>query len=270
MTKREELELFLKRTDEFIDAKYIIADIKIINVLKTIAASETLIAIFKNCLTDFDYNKAKKNYLVKSKFLAEDKGEFILPPNSRELLAFIFNILMDIDTKRIDFSNFLTKYFYVDGSFSASFEAFKNAMIKPFRNSVEVIMESVIEGKVQDPLEAITEHEEWLVKEKKLEEEKLAKEKELSQKKYYNSVKSIKEILLKDKTNIKNSKLKDDVKKEIVLVIDMLANAINSEDKDAVEYAFVSYKYVCKVHFIKFIGRIRKMRKLIKDFFDAI
>ena len=38
----------------------------------------------------------------------------------------------------------------------------------------------------------------------KLEEEKLAKEKELSQKKYYNSVKSIKEILLKDKTNIKN------------------------------------------------------------------
>ncbi len=100
MTKREELELFLKRTDEFIDAKYILADVKIINVLKTIASSETLIALFKNCLTDFDYHQAKKNYLVKSKFLTDDKGEFILPPNSRELLAFIFNILMDIDAKK--------------------------------------------------------------------------------------------------------------------------------------------------------------------------
>ena len=270
MTKREELELFLKRTDEFIDAKYILADVKIINVLKTIASSETLIALFKNCLTNFDYHQAKKNYLVKSKFLAEDKGEFILPPNSRELLAFIFNILMDIDSKKIDFSDFLFKYFYVDGSFSASFEAFKNAMIKPFKNSVKLIMECVIEGKVQDPLEAITEHEERLVKEKKLEEEKLTKEKELSQKKYYNCIKLIKDILLKDKTKIKNSKLKDAVKNEIVLVIDMLANAVNSEDKDAVEYAFISYKYVCKVHFARFFGRTRKMQKLIKDFFDAI
>ena len=175
MTKKEELDLFLKRTDEFVEAKYILADIKIVNILKSIALSETLIALFKNCLTDFDYNQAKKNYFVKSKFLSNDKCEFVLPPNSRELLAFIFNILMDVDAKKIDFSEFLDKYFYVDGSYSASFEAFKNAMIKPFRNSVKMIMESVIDGKVQDPLEAIIEQEEKLVKQKKLEEEQLAK-----------------------------------------------------------------------------------------------
>ena len=55
-----------------------------------------------------------------------------------------------------------------------------------------------------------------------------------------------------------------------MLVIDMLANAVNSEDKDAIEYALIAYKYVCKVHYFRFIGRARKMRKLIKDFFDAI
>ena len=270
MTKKEELDLFLKRTDEFVEAKYILADIKIVNILKSIALSETLIALFKNCLTDFDYNQAKKNYFVKSKFLSNDKCEFVLPPNSRELLAFIFNILMDVDAKKIDFSEFLDKYFYVDGSYSASFEAFKNAMIKPFRNSVKMIMESVIDGKVQDPLEAIIEQEEKLVKQKKLEEEQLAKERELSEKKYYNCIKSIKEILLEDKTNIKNSKLTDKVKKEVIMVIDMLANAVNSEDKDAIEYAFIAYKYVCRVHLFRFIGRARKMKKFIKDFFDAI
>ena len=66
MTKKEELELFLERADEFINSKYILADVKIINLLKSIAQSETLLAIFKNCLTDFDYQQAKKKYLVKS------------------------------------------------------------------------------------------------------------------------------------------------------------------------------------------------------------
>ena len=70
MTKREELNLFIKRIDEFIDGKYILADVKIINILKVIAGSETLLALFKNCLTDFDYSEAKKTYLVKSKYLS--------------------------------------------------------------------------------------------------------------------------------------------------------------------------------------------------------
>ena len=33
MTKREELDLFLMRADEFIDSKYILADVKIVNLL---------------------------------------------------------------------------------------------------------------------------------------------------------------------------------------------------------------------------------------------
>ena len=61
MTRREELDAFLERVDEFINSKYILADIKLANVLKIIASSDTLIAIFKNCLTDFDYQEAQKN-----------------------------------------------------------------------------------------------------------------------------------------------------------------------------------------------------------------
>ena len=159
MTKREELDLFLLRADEFIDSKYILADIKIVNLLKAIASSDTLIAIFKNCLTDFDYHQATKKYLVKSPYLADNKGEFVLPPSSRELLAFVFNVLMDLDTKAILLGEFIDKYFFVDGSFSAGYDAFINKMIKPFKNSVKILMESVIDGRVQDPVEALTEEE---------------------------------------------------------------------------------------------------------------
>ena len=45
--------------------------------------------------------------MLKNLNLDIDKGEFVLPPNSRELLAFVFSLLIDIDANRIVFSEFL-------------------------------------------------------------------------------------------------------------------------------------------------------------------
>ncbi len=270
LTIREELDLFIEKTDEFIEGKYILADIKIVGVLKAVASSETLLALFKNCLTDFDYFEAKKKYLVPNRLMGGDKGEFIFPPNSRELLAFIFNILVDIDAKNIELGEFINKYFFVDGSFSSGYDAFINAMIKPFRNSVKMLMESVIEGSLQDPIEALVEEETRRKKQQEVDEALSKKEKELLQKAYGASVKAIKELLLLDKQRVKISRLKDEVKNEVTLVIDMLANVIDSEDKDAVEYAFVAYKYLAKAHKKLFFGRIRKISKLIKDVLNEL
>ncbi len=270
MTIREELDLFTLKADEFIESKYILADIKIVGVLKAIASSETLLALFKNCLTDFDYHEAKKIYLVKNRLMGGDKGEFILPPNSRDLLAFIFNILMDIDSKNIELGEFINKYFYVDGSFSSGYDAFVNAMIKPFRNSVKMLMESVIEGSLQDPVEALVEEENRRKKQEEVDEENAKKEKELLKKAYGASVKAIKEILVADKQKVKNSKLNEQSKKEIFLTVDMLGSVIDSEDKDAVEYAFVCYKYVAKAHKKLFWGRVKKVSKLVKDVLNEL
>ncbi len=270
MTKREELDLFLKNADELIDSKYIVADIKIAHLLKVIATSETLLALFKNCLSDFDYYEAKKKYLVRSQFLSADKGEFILPPNSRELLAFVFFVLVEIDNKEIAFGEFINKYFFEDGSFSSGYASFINAMIKPFKNSVKILMENVIEGKLQDPVEALTEEENRRAKEKEEQEKALAKEAEGEKRIYSASVRTVKRILLDDKKKIKESKLKVVIKKDIILVIDMLANVIDSNDKDAIEYAYIAYKYVAKRHFILLFNRTRKLSKLIRSILNAI
>lgn len=264
MTVREELDAFIERADELIDSKYILADIKIVNLLKVIASSDTLLAIFKNCLTDFDYALAQKKYLVKNKYLSDDKGEFILPPNSRELLAFIFHVLVDVDAKRIDFASFINKYFYVDGSFSSGYDAFITAMIKPFKNSVKMLMEGVLDGKLQDPVEAFVEEEERRAKEKEDEERNAQKERELLSKTHGESIKKIKDLLIEDKQNVKKSKLGECVKKDVLLVVDMLANVVESQDKDAIEYAFTAYRYVAKAHKIVFWGRIKKISTLLK------
>ncbi len=270
MTKAQELNIFIEKADDFINAKYILADIKMVNLLKSIASSETMVALFKNCLTDFDYEKAKQKYLVKSQYLSHDKGEFVLPPNTKEILAFIFSVLVEIDAKSIDLNTFVNKYFYVDGSFSSAYEAFINSMIKPFKNSVKILMERVLEGSVQDPLEALTEEENRRARLKEEEIVRAEKEKELMQKAYGQCVKKIKELLLTDKQNIRKKKKDENKKEELLLVVDMLANVIESEDKDAIEYAFIAYKYVAKVHKLLFLGRVRKLKKLIKEIVNAI
>ena len=270
MNKREELDLFLERAQEFIDSKYILADIKIVNLLKAIASSDTLLALFKNCLTDFDYEEAHKKYLVKSQYLSSDKGEFVLPASSKELLAFTFSLLVDFDAKNIDMGNFISRYFYVDGSFASGYDAFINAMIRPFVSAIKTLMESVIEGKLQDPVEALTEEENRRAK--ALEDERMQKEKEkeLSLKTYGESVKKIKEILLSDKQKVRAKKLAEDKQEEMLLVIDMLGNAITSEDRDAIIYAFVSYKFMTKAHKFMFIGRAKKVFKLLKGVLNGI
>lgn len=270
MSKTEELDLFIARADELIESKYIVADVKIVNLLKSIAQSETLLAIFKNCLSDFDFEAAKKKYLVKSEYLSDEKGEFILPDASRELLAFVFCVLVGIDAKDIELADFIKKYFYADGSCSAGYQAFVTAMIKPFKNTVKSIMDSVIEGTIQDPVDALNEEEVRVRQEKEQKEREERLQKETSLKSYGESLAALRKILLADKLKVKNSRLSEQQKDELTLVIDMLANVIESNDKDAVTYAYVAYKYVVKAHSMLFFGRNRKVSKLIKDVINGI
>lgn len=270
MTKTEQLDLFLERAQELVDSKYILADIKIVGLLKAIASSDTLMAIFKNCLTNFDRETAERKYLVKSPYLSADKGEFVLPSNSKELLAFTFTLLVDIDAKRIEMSSFLNKYFYVDGSFASGYDAFINAMIRPFVKAVKTLMDSVIDGKVEDPVEALNKLENEKANRLALEEEKLEKDRELAKKVYGENVKLIKEILVSDKQKIKAKKMDEEKSEEMLLVIDMLANAITSSDRDAIIYAFVAYKFLTKAHKILFFGRAKKVFKLLKGILDGI
>ena len=96
---REEVNNFIACTDELVSASYILADIKIAHVLKSIAVSDVLVALFSNCLDGFDYTKAKKAYYVASPYLSKDKEQFVMPESLKDLIAFVFNVLMDLDSK---------------------------------------------------------------------------------------------------------------------------------------------------------------------------
>lgn len=268
MTKREELNAFIARADEFLDSKYILANVKLVNLLKTIAASETLMAIFKSCLTDFNYIAAKEKYLVKNE-INEGKGEFVFPTSSRDFLALTFSLLIDIDGGKIDLGDFIDKYFYENGSLFEGYAAFLKTVVKPFKSMVVSLMDSVIEGRIQDPVEAVMQEENKRKEEKEREELKAKKQKELSSKTIADSVKAVKAMLNEDKKKIADGSMSLEEKTEANLIIDMLNNVIETGEKEAITYAFVSYKYLCKAYIFKFRGRMKavevEIQKIIKE-----
>lgn len=265
MSREVELYNFVEKAKEVIESNYILAEIKIVNLLKAIAGSETILALFKNCLTDFDYENAKNKYFVKSEYLSNDKKVYVAPENKKDIIAFVFMNLMDIDNKKITLPDFLNAYFYGDGSTFSSYSLFIDQMIKPFVSTVKELTEDIIGGKIQDPNEALN-----ILKEKKEKEEaeieaERQKQNELAKKTYGANMAKVRRILLESKKKYLSSNKSEVDKAERVLVVDKFLNALDKQNAEDITYAFLCYQYMAKSHIFKRDFKIGQIRRLLSD-----
>lgn len=265
MSKELELNSFREKAQELISSNYLLADVKIVNLLKVIASSDTICALFKSCLTDFDFNKAKEKYFVVSQYLSNDKRVFVVPESTKDLIAFVFLCLMEIDNKVISLPNFLDKYFYDDGSTYSSYSMFINLMIKPFTSTVYSLAEDIFDGKVQDPHEVLVNIEKKKARQKAEKEKEIEKEKELSKKTYGENIKKVRRILISNKNKFINSKLSENKKAERTLVIDELVKALDSEKQDRITYSFLCYYYMAKSCIYRRPFKIKLIRRLLSE-----
>ena len=233
MDRREELSLFLEKADELIGCKYILADTKIVALLKCIACSKTILAILQSSLNAFDFNEAKHRYLIRS----EDnttRGEYVVPTSTGDVIALSFSILMAIDSNEIEFASFLKEYFYADGSVFGSYSLFINQVIKPFKNTLKTIMEGIIDGKIKDPKESIVEKNDNPVKLKKLSNDKIIGEKEFIR---------AKTLLVTAKTAVLTSEIDAETQADAFYIIENLIVALEEADKNRIKDLYTAYKY---------------------------
>ncbi len=130
------IQRFLAACDDLVEGKFIHAEGKMTEALKAIAASGELTELFAAVTSRFDYPAAKRAYL---KFPAEKgsaHGAAFLPAERTEILAFVFCLLVEFDAGTMQFNDFLLRYFYEDGSYTASYALFVGRMIRPFRQIV--------------------------------------------------------------------------------------------------------------------------------------
>ena len=268
MTKEKELALFNEQVDELIRTNYILANTKIINVLKSIAVSETMQAILKSGLEGYNYAKAKRKHLITSVYHGENRGEFILPETPQEIFTFVFCLLMDFQSNTMPLNAFLSKYFYENGSTHESYTLFINNVIRPFKKSVQILMQSAIDGNLKDP----KVQEQQLMKIVRLVEDKEKARQEVVEKDFdygvyspENFVSRVISFLAEDKDKIKSYEKMDSTnRQEIMLIVSMFIRALKSEDKEAIKYSYLTYKYMSLYN--KKLGlNLSKIEKLLKE-----
>ena len=222
MNIKDELNLFLLKTDELLSSKYILAEVKIVGVLKAIAASKTIMDIVRGSLKNFEVQNAKSKYLARNDY-DESRGQFVMPENSGDMIALTFSLLMAIDSKEIELNDFLKEYFYADGSLFASYSEFLTKVIKPFRNTVKVLAEGIIDGKI-----TVSETTKKPVKETTTNE--------------LNTINTLKN----DKALVLESKLDKTLTEDAVTVIDGLIVAVTNGETARIKELLIAYKYLSK------------------------
>ena len=133
-TNNQDLVEFNNICDEFIAGKYILADIKIGSLLKSIAEHEKIKNIIASCTEKFDFNTEYKNSVSE-----DEKGNLTLtlPEEETEQVAFIFSLLYKMDNKDISFYDFLSKFYHEDGEEAGKeFINFSNTIIVPFKEAI--------------------------------------------------------------------------------------------------------------------------------------
>ncbi len=131
------MQRFFTACDELITGKFILADTKIGELLRAIATCDELKGLFAAVTQGFDYPAAKQAYLKQpGQGGRYTRGEAYLPAERSDVLAFVFCLLVEFDNGTMKFNDFLLRYFYEDGSYTASYALFADRMIRPFRDIV--------------------------------------------------------------------------------------------------------------------------------------
>lgn len=117
----------------FIKGKFILTDIKIANILKAIAESEIIYNMLAEYMISFDYEHELKKCCVKT---SVDGGSFTLPKDDNLIIPLVFCLLVQIDSKRVDFNYFLRTQFPYAENQNEEYDRFAQSVIVPFRDSI--------------------------------------------------------------------------------------------------------------------------------------
>lgn len=147
----ENIKKFIDSCDELISCKYLVAEYKIQTLLKALANAEEICELVGDCLEQFNRDRE-----FAKAYIQDGHGDFtfVLPEEEYKVIALVFCTLVDIDNKKIDFTDFVKRFF---GNNENPFGSFIESMIVPFRH---LIAEAFGYENVQEEEMAVSEEDE--------------------------------------------------------------------------------------------------------------
>lgn len=107
--KLEDIGEFTNAADELISSKFILAEKRISDLLKSIAKNRALMDLFSEALSGYNYSVE----FNRSKTAKKGKPKLVLPVNQARKMAYVFCLLMEFDTGKRNLKDFLDEYYYL-------------------------------------------------------------------------------------------------------------------------------------------------------------
>lgn len=128
--ENKNIENFLVSCQDLIECKFLVAEYKLQKTLQDLANASEICSLVGECLEQFN----REREFAKA-FVQDGNGDymFVLPEEEYKIIALVFCTLMDIDAKKIDFTDFVKKFF---GKGENPYGNFVEAMIVPFRDLI--------------------------------------------------------------------------------------------------------------------------------------
>lgn len=127
--QNNDLKQFNNACNDFLSGKYILANIKLKAILQSINENEKLTDIVSDCIDSFNFDDKFRESII--------SGRIILPATDKDIIAYCFNILYNLDIGTVGLMDFINKYFTSDElSGGEEFKLFTNTIIKPFNEAI--------------------------------------------------------------------------------------------------------------------------------------
>lgn len=233
VTCQQSIDKFAKAIEELSTSKYILADTKVSEVLKTVTDSELLYELFEHVAEGFDYFTFKSICLMKK----DGVGRFSPPKNDDDILAFTFLLLMEIDNKTVDLLDLCESYFNVGEGKQASFDKFISDLIRPFGEIAQKIAYMLVIGDVSDEEE---------VKEEQKADENEAQNTGFELKRAPRIEGTLISLINKTGAMIEDCKKEKEREEleELLFVLDQFLTFVQKKDYEGITLAFTALKYM--------------------------
>lgn len=128
----KKIQYFVALCDDLITCKFLVAESKIQKLLVSLAETQPIYELVSDCMEMFNRDRE-----MNKAFVTDGKGRFyaVIPTEEYKIIALVFCTLADIDQKKIDFTDFI-KRFFDDEEGVNCYTSFARRMILPFRELI--------------------------------------------------------------------------------------------------------------------------------------
>ncbi len=167
-TNNKSIINFINACNDLVDGKFILADIKISKILKTISESTEIYNLIAESMINYDFDSEFQKAVVKNE---QGLEKFELPDELEKIIPLVFCLLVEIDSKRINLNDFIKAQYPLANNQNEEYSSFVKTIIIPFRDAIANIFGVEVTTKKENKIEPesniidekIKEHNEQLL-----------------------------------------------------------------------------------------------------------